>query len=354
MEVPLDMRITRSVSVALAVVLTAAAALPALASDSGRAWYADAAALLTPGAVRPKTPAHGPVHVGRARLMRMKGIQLMNGLSKAPVGTASTPHLQYFGGPLLSKVKVQIVYWNSQVSHQDKLPGFYSSVLKSPYFDWLKEYDGGGQTVGEGKYLGAYTDSVKAAAGSQIEDADIRTELSKRIADKSLPAPDANTLYMVYFPPGLNIDLGGSGSCQVFCAYHNTYTADGRTVAYGVIPDQGGSCAGGCGGAANEFDNETSVSSHELIEAVTDPQVGLVTGNQPEAPMGWYDSNYGEIGDICNAVQAKVGAYTVQREWSNSRNLCVASQDDPGSPVSPWGVTSANGSSPKVVASAKH
>ncbi len=345
------MKATRFLVTLLAAALAAGAALPARADDSARPWYADAAALLVPGAFHHAATAKAaPSRVGQARLMRMKGVQLMNGLSKAPVGTTSAPQLQYFGGPLLGQVKVQLVYWNSQVSHQDKLPGFFSSIVKSPYFSWLKEYSTGSQTIRKGSYLGAYTDAVKAPASAQIEDADIRAELSKRIADKSLPQPDANTLYMVYFPPGLNVDLDGQGSCQVFCAYHNTFTAGGREVNYGVIPDQGGSCAGGCGGAASEFDNETSVSSHEMIEAVTDPAVGLVTGNNPQAPMGWYDANYGEIGDICNAVQAKVGAYTVQREWSNSRGLCVASASDPGAPVSMMSTVAGASSAPKTAA----
>jgi hypothetical protein len=168
----------------------------------------------------------------------------------------------------------------------------------------------------------------------QIEDADIQTELSSLIDKKAVAQSDANTLYMVYFPPGLSIDMGGSGSCQVFCAYHSAYLKNGQEINYGVIPDQGGSCAGGCGGDPDTFNNETSVSSHEMIESVTDPAVGLVTGNTPQAPLAWYDATNGEIGDICNAEQAKIGSYTVQRLWSNSRSLCVSSASDSGtSPI---------------------
>jgi hypothetical protein len=119
----------------------------------------------------------------------------------------------------------------------------------------------------------------------------------------------------------------------VFCAYHNTFMNNGAEVNYGIIPDQGGSCAGGCGGDADTFNNETSVSSHEMIETVTDAAVGLVQGNTPTAPLAWYDTTYGEIGDICNAVQNKVGNYVVQREWSNKRGLCVSDAGDAGVPA---------------------
>jgi hypothetical protein len=127
---------------------------------------------------------------------------------------------------------------------------------------------------------------------------------------------------MVYFPPGVSIDLDGSGSCDVFCAYHGTFVRNGANVAYGVIPDQGGGCATGCGNAPKALDNLTSVSSHEMIEAVTDPGVGLATIIGP--PLAWYDPANGEIGDICNAEQAQVGAHTVQKEWSNAANACIA------------------------------
>ena len=297
-------------------------------------WFAPMSAVAAPGAMTPKSSAAAPVAPKfQSKMLLMKGVHLMNGHSKAPFGVQSVPQLKYYGGPMLDNVKIQLVYWNSAVAYQDQLPGFFSSITQSPYFDWLTEYNSPSVTLGRGSYLGAYVDS--AVGSGQIEDADIQTELSRLLSKNAIPQPDANTLYMVYFPPGLNIDMSGSGSCQVFCAYHSAFMSGGTEINYGVIPDQGGSCSGGCGGDANQFNNETSVSSHEMIEAVTDPAVGLVTGNTPQAPLGWYDTTYGEIGDVCNAVQGKVGSYTVQREWSNSRGLCVSSADDSGAPFVP-------------------
>ena len=321
-----------------AVLLLSAAASPSRAADDA-AWASPLSAMMAPGALMPKTPA-GPTaskpasQAAHTQMLLMKGIQLVGGGKKASFGIEAVPQLQYYGGPMLSNVKIQVVYWNDAVANQDKLPGFFAAITQSPYFDWLKEYNTPSATLGRGALLGAYTDSVQNPSG-QIEDADIRTELTSLLSKNAVPQADANTLYMVYFPPGLNIDFGGSGSCQVFCAYHNTFMNNGTEINYGVIPDQGGSCAGGCGGDPDTFNNETSVSSHEMIESVTDPAVGLVTGNEPVAPLGWYDAANGEIGDICNGVQGKVGAYTVQREWSNSRGLCVTSAQDSGTPASP-------------------
>jgi hypothetical protein len=322
-------------TLAAAALLLGAAALPSLGAEAE--WYAPMAPLMTAGAARPKTPARAAERApnkpaGRARMLLMKGVQLLRAQSKAPVGTTATPALKYYGGPMLSHVKIQVVYWNGAVKHQDQIPGFYSAITQSPYFDWLKEYDSGPYKIGRGVLLGAYTDPSPNPSAA-LEDADVQAELSSLIGKSAVPQPDADTLYMMYFPPGVSIDMQGSGSCQVFCAYHGTFLDNGKEVNYGVIPDQGGSCAGGCGTDPVEFNNETSVSSHEMIEAVTDPAVGLVTGNEPVAPLGWYDLNYGEIGDICNAGQAKVGGYTVQREWSNARGLCVSSASDAGTPA---------------------
>lgn len=92
----------------------------------------------------------------------------------------------------------------------------------------------------------------------------------------------------------------------------------------------GSGCAVGCG-ASTTFGNYTSVSSHELVEAMTDADVGIAT--TIAFPLAWYDPNHGEIGDICNQQQASYTAngttYTVQLEFSNSANNCVAPPPTP-------------------------
>ena len=116
----------------------------------------------------------------------------------------------------------------------------------------------------------------------------------------------------------------GTKSCVTWCAYHGTYVYNGVNVNYGVVPDQGGGCAGGCGGNPQQVNNLTSVSSHELVEATTDPAVGLATVYAP--PLAWYNKTYGEIGDECNGQQATITAnghsYVVQKEWSNASSAC--------------------------------
>jgi hypothetical protein len=218
--------------------------------------------------------------------------------SKPVVHPNATGALVYYGGPVLSNVKVFTVFWNNNVAFQSQLNSFYSAVTNSAYFDWLSEYDTPTQNIGRGSLLGSLVDPSPPAS-TALTNVDIQTELGKLIDAGKVPAPTADTLYMVHFPPGVSIDLDGSGSCVVFCAYHNTFVHNGVNVYYGVMPDQGGSCAGGCGPDPSTFNNLTSVSSHELIESVTDAAVGLATVVGP--PLAWYDQTNGEIGDIFNA-----------------------------------------------------
>jgi hypothetical protein len=172
--------------------------------------------------------------------------------------------------------------------------------------------------------------------GSTITDTQIQSELLAQITAGHLPAPaldaagNPNTLYMIFFPPGKTISQGGSNSCQAggFCAYHGTTSTlfSGKNVLYGVMPDMqaGSGCSSGCG-TSTVFGNYTSVTSHELTEALTDAFVGIATTFAP--PLAWYDMTNGEIGDICNGQQGSYVAngttYTIQLEFSNSANNCV-------------------------------
>jgi hypothetical protein len=163
---------------------------------------------------------------------------------------------------------------------------------------------------------------VDTNATKSIKDAAIQSRLTTLINQGRLPAPNANTYYPVHFPSGMTITSGSSRSCVQFCAYHGTFVLNGVNVNYGVIPDIGqAGCNGGCGGST-VTNNTDSVASHELVEATTDPAVGLATTFA--FPLAWYDQiDNGEIGDLCNGIQGTAAGFTVQKEWSNSAGACV-------------------------------
>jgi hypothetical protein len=243
---------------------------------------------------------------------------------------------------------VQVLYgsgsYNAQVAGtaSPSMGQFYSDITSSGLIQLLQQYNtnisgGTNQTFGNGSFGGLFQIVPSAGNnGSTISDTQIQSELLAQITAGHLPAPvldaagNPNTLYMIFFPPGKTITQGGSSSCVGggFCAYHGTTSSlfNGKNVLYGVMPDMqpGSGCATGCG-SSTTFGNYTSVTSHELTEAMTDAFVGIATTFAP--PLAWYDMTNGEIGDICNAQQGSYVAngttYTIQLEFSNSANNCV-------------------------------
>jgi hypothetical protein len=141
-----------------------------------------------------------------------------------------------------------------------------------------------------------------------VSDTAIQHMLQGQIAHTAaIPHPSPNTLYFIYMPPGVRVTQGGSASCQAFCGYHSHISSQ---IFYAAMPYPG---CNGCLGGLSAADALTSTSSHELCEAITDAVPGT----------GWYDDANGEIGDICAWKTRKIGAYTVQLEWSNKANNCI-------------------------------
>lgn len=238
----------------------------------------------------------------------------------APAGA----HLSFFGGPVLKNVHVAPLYWNANVAFQSNLNLFYNDVPNSTLYNILSQYS----SIGHGNGQAGFVDSKTTTS---LTDAAVQQEVFNQLAAGHLPLPNANTYYPVHFPSGVSITAAdGSRSCVQFCAYHSTFQVSVSgvitNVNYGVVPDQGGSCAGGCGNNPSRVNNLDSVASHELVEATTDPAVGLATTFA--APLAWYDRTNGEIGDICNGQQGTTTGngrtYTIQLEFSNSANNCVA------------------------------
>lgn len=297
-------------------------------------------------------PSAGALGAGHARPIRTMPVGRVG--RKRPYATGSSPmsnplaptaHLTYYGGPVISNVKVVQVVWGSGTylpqtvsSTPPDVPSFFAGVLNSPYLDWLAEYSTSGQTIGRGTFAGRYTITPSAANdGQQIDDSQIQSELAAQIRAGNLlapeKAPEGNTitLYALYFRHGQTICHDGACSLQQFCAYHSTMNdfSTSQQVYYSVEPDLTG--VAGCG-SGDDFQNTTSVQASELLDAITDPEVGLAGSVGP--PLGWYDQNNGEIADICAGEDGSIlgsdgVAYEVANGWSNQDNKCI---DQPVTP----------------------
>jgi len=230
----------------------------------------------------------------------------------AGIAAPPSPQLTYRGGPLLGAVQVFTVFWGAawndapQLSTAQSLNRFLQVVVASPYVDQLAEYGTDRQAIGRGRYVGTAT--VPDSLGTNVTDSAIRHMLQQQLTSGSgVPAPTPDTLYFVFLPPGVSVVAGGDRSCQAFCGYHDHIEAQ---LFYAVVPYP--NCAG-CLGELGTLDALTSVCSHELAEAITDPI----------PPQGWYDDDHGEIGDICAWQNKQLGSYAVQLLWSNRANGCV-------------------------------
>jgi hypothetical protein len=228
---------------------------------------------------------------------------------RAPV---APPKLTYRGGPLLANVEVITLFWGAawqKAPAQDlvaPINAFFDFVLTSSLLDQLNEYNTDAYQIGHGKRIATFT-LTQPLLSQSVTDVKLRDMLQQQISGATtFPQPSRNRLYFNYFPPGVTVVEGGSRSCQAFCGYHDTI--DGK-IFYAVMPYP--NCAG-CTGGLTDLDALTSISSHELCEAITDPIPG----------QGWYDDANGEIGDICAWKTKKLGDYTVQLEWSNRGNAC--------------------------------
>lgn len=326
------------------------------------------AALCLTLAAAPAFALTSPRALMRVRNQSVEPVQpaaaLVNQSSHAPScsnnASCSGITMQYLGGHVIANVKVYAVFWSGAVPSnvQTGVGPFYAAATNHGYMDWLAEYNttiniqagpvadvgtpGTHQLIGRGVYGGSFV-ITPTKTGINLSDNDFGPELDAQIAAGHLPAPDANTIYMLHFPAGYHIDDGSSShamSCMQFCAYHGGWDHGSLHAFYGVIPNQASDgCQTGCSGnktnsVPDYFKDTTETAAHELIEAVTDPEVAWATALGK--PLGWYDTetnSEGENGDMCNggifsdAITGLDGKiYTVQQIYSRTSKLCVSTQ----------------------------
>jgi hypothetical protein len=287
-----------------------------------RSWavIACVAAVLLSVSYRSEARVHGAYHV-----LPLPGYFEKTG--RLPPGGGDGP-MYYYGGSVFSNVRVVSVLWNSDILRNTKkqVPAFSAALVNSTYIDQMGEYStlhqkavnghrSTKQVIGRGTYYGQVQLTPHNAA-KQLTDADIQAELKRQIRNGVLPARDANTLYMIYFPGDIAIDLDGLISCRDFGAYHfatnDAKIAPRRNIFYTVEPE----CDSG-------FDYLTYAASHEFAEAVTDNVP--TPGNAPDYPQAWNDTSGSEVGDLCpfeGTLSDGTHTWTVTQFYLNSIKGC--------------------------------
>jgi hypothetical protein len=234
--------------------------------------------------------------------------------------------LTYHGGPLLQHPQVATLFWGADWEKNEQT-GYFNGFFQTLFADGryvgnLAQYSAGDYTIGNGTFAATVTDTEGPPA--TVHDDQIQAEIRAQIAAGKLPAPTADTVYFVFTPPSVEVvDAYGANSVDDFAGYHD-YASGSDGFAYAVIPDDT---------HLKDPHHKTVAASHELAEAITDPEPGDTT-------LGWYDDRNGELGDIpvslyaagriqqadlLDELDAPDGTvYLVQKEWSNEASAPVA------------------------------
>lgn len=286
-------------------------------------------------------------------------VLLAAGFALGPLAVgASASNLVYYGGPVVHSANIVLVHWGADVrstytNPTSGDPGFFRYLVSqngstSDIGGVLAQYmDTTGQNSSNHfSYAGAVqiNPTVGATPPASVADSAIQSALAGNINSGALPSPSGDglsTVYVVLFPPNDNVCFDNGGGCAYdatggFCAYHGSFTLTGSTrVLYAAMVDNGSGTpnAGYCGSSSNDLQDQTSVVSHELSEAINDPLVDESPGYGP--PLGWYDPTFnGEIADKCDAEpNGTNGPWAVERLWSNLDGNCVAAESSYGAPT---------------------
>jgi hypothetical protein len=213
------------------------------------------------------------------------------------------------GGALILDVRVELVFCGGQWSGDiwmSEIVSAVETIFGSPYLLGLAQY--GFRTVAlRGVTLVTSSD---VGLGSYSFD-DVGNLIWDLIDEGKFPEPDdagGRVLYMVFMPPnstppsGVRGEHGDPEDSGLFTGADRAWVG---YVSYGT------------------FDHITSVFTHQLVEAITNPEP-----DEPAWVMTRTINGGREIGDACNNTVDRLdsSAVLVQAYWSEQHKACVIPQ----------------------------
>jgi hypothetical protein len=256
------------------------------------------------------------------------GTRDSGGTTTYPAPHPPMPRVINNGGPVIPSPKITVISY-AKDPLVSQIEDFASRVGTTTYWTaTTAEYGVGAASTRTPVHLAE-------AAPTSIDDDGVQAWLRAKL-DGTHPefgTPDGNSIYAIYYPAQTTITLFGLTSCQHFGGYHNSVQLPGGAhIAYAVMPR----CNWGQG---SDLDQLTSTSTHEFIEAATDPHplVNPAWTGVDDDHVIWQMLFLGEVSDLCSSFAdsqykpAGLG-YTVQRSWSN---LAAKQGKDPCAPNLP-------------------
>jgi hypothetical protein len=251
----------------------------------------------------------------------------------APANTYYTEDLHNFGGHTLATVAHHAVYLNGAATVWGTPTGFLTDLNSSTLIHVTDQYVG---STANGRYPLSTTVNVTATYYTNTLSQNDILAVVHSAAKAVTGGTGYGHIYHIFLPQGMDTCFDQSNSCYspdnssafVFCAYHSSVTfTDIGHVLYSVEPFQNVSgcsspASAGTTGATALQNSTDSTLSHEIIEAITDP----------DPSSGWVVANPSflsgnEIGDLCefgkftHTIGSKV--YTTQLMYSNHYHACV-------------------------------
>jgi hypothetical protein len=250
----------------------------------------------------------------------------------APSATYPAPHpaaptVASMGGPILATPKLIAVTFPADPNRQ-AIEAFAAAIGGTSYWDAVAtQYGVNPSVAGTPIHLAQ-------AAPATIDDTTIAAWVAASLDQPSWGTPDPSAIYTVYYPSTTTVTVSGSPSC----GYHDeTQLTDGTAIAFAVIPET----------CLLDFpfplptgvDLATTFSSHEWIEAATDPFWFTAPAffEPDQDHLGWLALAGSEVADLCaynsNASFIAAGlAHDAQRIWSNA---AASGGHDPCVPAAP-------------------
>jgi hypothetical protein len=280
--------------------------------------------------------------------LRPTGSPARTGATKVETG-----HLTFHGGKVLRSPDVVPVYvgayWQTLQGKRERArnDAAMAALVKDPGQTGLwGEYGGGPGTTSRSQLL--------AGVGRRdFSKEDVEALVQAQVRSGALDASDPERIFTLVLPPGATLHDGEATSRAGLGGFHGNVTAsDGQPVYYAVVvySQRTGAAMNGIDFTGTPVDNITITESHEITEAVTDPDVGLAIESGDPRYLGWYDDTTplrrrdgtavldregrplrgkGEIGDIpvlnaelegdtrLTSVWGRHDGFAFQTEWSN-------------------------------------
>jgi len=240
-------------------------------------------------------------------------------------------NLQYNGGPVMTgTTNVYAIFWeptgNVSSTYHSLIERYFTDVGGTGLYKNNTQYtDSSGNAPSNTTLAGSWVDST-AYPESPLLDSDIQNEVSRAQSANGWTS-SVDNIFFVFTEAGQDLCADSSQTqcaSNTFCAYHNFF---GSNTIYAAMPYAASfSCNGGQGPNSDQAADETiNVTSHEQMEAATDPLLNA-----------WTDSSGQEIGDKCAWTFGSLNTdgsnanwnghpYLVQEEWDNAQSGCVLS-----------------------------